>query len=462
VSRVSLRLRIALAFALAMAFLLASVGTFLYIRLAADLSRSLDLELHQRAQDLSAVVSAPGARLDDLAATGLVERGESFAQVQRYDGQVLESTSSLGGQPLLRPRELARVRHRAVALDRSGVHGLDEPARLLAIPVGGTRRPAVLTVGATLQNRAEALDSLRNQLFIGGPVTLLAASIGGYLLAGAALRPVEAMRQRAATISASGPGQRLPLPHTRDELARLGATLNDMLARLEASVDRERNFVADASHELRTPLALLKTELELALRHPRPATELQAAIESAMEETDRLARLADDLLLIARADQGRLPVHLQHLNLRDVITRVTATFAARAATQHRSLSVDVDGEAAVTGDPLRLEQALRNLLDNAFVHGTGAIQMRVNSRTDTVELHVTDEGPGFPVDYLPHAFERFSRSDTARSSGSTGLGLSIVAAIAEAHNGTAHAANRTTSGADLWLTLPGTRIGSPT
>jgi heavy metal sensor kinase len=451
VSRVPLRLRLALAFALAMTFLLAIVGAFLYVRLAADLSRSLDLELHQRAQDLSAVVSAPGARLDDPSAARLVERGESFAEVQRYDGRVLESTRSLARQPLLRPAELARVRHAAVVLDRSGVHGLDEPARLLAVPAGG----AVLVVGATLENRAETLASLRTQLFIGFPVTLLAASVGGYLLAGAALAPVEAMRRRAATIST---GRRLPLPRARDELARLGATLNDMLARLEASVERERNFVADASHELRTPLALLKTELELALRRPRTAAELRAAIESAMREADRLARLADDLLLIARADQDRLPVCPQPLNLGDVVTRVTAAFAARAESQHRGLSADVDDDAVVTADPLRLEQALRNLLDNAFVHGAGAIQVRVTGRAGTVEVHVTDEGPGMPADYLPHAFERFTRPDVARGSGGTGLGLSIVAAIAEAHGGTAHAANRPTGGADLWIALPGDRL----
>ncbi|MGH3375674.1 MAG: ATP-binding protein [Actinoallomurus sp.] len=452
-SRLPIRWRLALAFAFAMAFLLVAVGAFVYLRLAADLSDSLDLDLRQRSQDLTTLVDAPGARLDSSTAPGLVERGESFAQVQDFGGHVLESTSSLGGVPLLRPQELAQVHHSPLFLSRPGVHGLDEPARLLATPVGGGRRPAVLIVGATLENRTEALRSLRTQLFIGGPVTLLATSLGGYMLAGGALRPVEAMRRRVATISAGEPGQRLPLPGARDELGRLGAMLNAMLARLEASMDRERNFVSDASHELRTPLALLKTELELALRRPRSEDELRRAIESATEETDRLARLADDLLRIARADQGRPLLRPEPVDLREIATRVAAPFGVRAAAQGRSLFVDSDGEAVITGDPLRLEQAIGNLLDNALVHGTGSIRVRVTMADGTAELHVTDAGPGLPVEYLPRAFERFTRPDNTRSGGA-GLGLSIVAAIANAHGGTAHASNHASGGAHLRLNLP--------
>src|SRR5207249_8286682 len=165
----------------------------------------------------------------------------------------------------------------------------------------------VLVVGATLQDRAETLASFRNELLIAGPIALLVASGVGYLLAGLSLRPVESMRRRAAAISAETPGERLPVPRTGDELQRLGETLNEMLDRLEAGLERERAFVADAGHELRTPLALLRTELEVALRSPDSVEELKEAIRRASSETDRLSQLAEDLLLIARSDRGGLP-----------------------------------------------------------------------------------------------------------------------------------------------------------
>ena len=157
--------------------------------------------------------------------------------------------------------------------------------------------------------RDESLERLRRELLLGSPLALLLATIAGYLLAGAALRPVEAMRRKASAISAQTPGSRLPVPSARDEVSRLAETLNDMLERLETAFEHERRFVADASHELRTPLALLRTELELALRHPRSREELEDALRSAAEETERLTALAADLLLIARADQGAVPIN---------------------------------------------------------------------------------------------------------------------------------------------------------
>ena len=155
--------------------------------------------------------------------------------------------------------------------------------------------------------------NLRTILLIGGPVALLLASLAGYAVSGTALRPVEAMRRRAAEISAAEPDQRLPLPEANDELRRLGETLNQMLGRLEAALERERTFVDDASHELRTPLAMHKTELELALRYAKTPEEMRAAIASAIVEVDRLSALAEDLLVLARSEQGKLALHLRRV-----------------------------------------------------------------------------------------------------------------------------------------------------
>src|SRR5207253_9211938 len=219
------------------------------------------------------------------------------------------------------------------------------------------------------------------------------AIAAGYLLAAAALRPVEAMRRRAAAITASTPGTRLPVPSSRDEISKLAETLNDMLQRLEAAFEHERRFVADASHELRTPLALLRTELDLALRRPRSHRELEEALRSAAEETERLSRLAEDLLLIARSDQGSLPVQRETLSARGLLADAAERFAGRAATLGREVHVE-PADAYADADPVRASQALVNLVDNALTHGSGTVELAVEQRDGFVELHVRDEGNG--------------------------------------------------------------------
>ena len=222
--------------------------------------------------------------------------------------------------------------------NRSAVPGLDEPSRFLATPFmkGDTR--FVLVVGATRENRAETLASLRDELLIAGPIALLVATGAGYLLAGLSLRPVDSMRRQAALISAERPGERLPVPHTRDEVERLGETLNAMLGRLEAALARERDFVADAGHELRTPLALLRTELELALRHADSAEELREAVRRSSAEVDRLAQLAEDLLLLARSHGAACRCGSSRSRPRTCSRRVASRFEWRAQAAGRPLS----------------------------------------------------------------------------------------------------------------------------
>jgi signal transduction histidine kinase len=215
-----------------------------------------------------------------------------------------------------------------------------------------------------------------------------------------------------------------------------------MLARLEAGLERERDLVADAGHELRTPLAALRTELELALRHGGTAEQLREAIARSAAEVDRLTQLAEGLLLIARSDRGALPLQLQEV----VVDELFAAVLRRVDWRGKRV-VALPSGATVHGDRLRLEQALVNLVDNALRYGGESVEL--SSRGS--ELHVTDDGPGFPSDFVERAFDRFSRADTARGRGGAGLGLAIVRTIAQAHGGSAHAANGPT---DVWIVLP--------
>jgi heavy metal sensor kinase len=453
-SRLPIRIRVTAAFALAMAAVLAGSGWFLYARLDSHLALALDRELQLRGQDLATLVHQSNTSLASDSGGSLVEQGESYAQLVDTRGRVIDATKPLGPARLLTPTELVAARLHAIYTSRNAVRGLNEPSRLLALPVTRAGRRLVLVVGATSQNNAETLASFRDELLIAGPIALLLASLAGNALAGVSLRQVERMRRRAAAISAETPGERLPVPQTGDELERLGKTLNAMLDRLEDALERERDFVADAGHELRTPLALLRTELELALRHGDSEQELREAIRSSSQEVDRLTQLAEDLLLIARSDRGKLPLRVEMLDPAELFASVTSRFQWRAEAAERSVASVCDPGARLRGDRIRLEQALANLVDNALRHGQGDVHLSATVGDGALELHVTDDGGGFSPDFLARAFERFTHGRRGRDGAGTGLGLAIVSAIAKAHAGEAHAANRADGGADVWLVLP--------
>ena len=444
-SRIPIRLRLTLAFTLVMAVVLAGMSFFVYARVGSALLSSMDQSLRSQVVDVSRLDRGRSLDLDSAAGGGV-------AQVIRSDGHVM--TSDPPGLPvLLGVAELRRV-VRGERILRSGpLPGLRERWRVLELPTTVRNAPGALVVAKSFESRNETLDHLLGELLLAGPLALVLAALAGYGLAAAALRPVERMRVRAEAISASTPGRRLPEHDSRDEISRLAETLNEMLSRLEAAFAHERRFVADASHELRTPLALLKAELEVALRRPRTHDELEQALRSASEETDRLARLAEDLLLIARSDAGGLPIRRERIAAADLLQLVAGRFAGVAGEQGRTLEVLPANGLVLDVDPVRLEQALGNLVGNALAHGGGRIVLSARPRAGLVELHVEDEGLGFPADFISGAFDRFSRSNEARTAGGSGLGLSIVELIARAHDGVAGAANRREGGADVWIAV---------
>src|SRR3954451_845927 len=452
--RLPVRVRMATAFAVAMAVVLAATGLYVYTRVGDDLNQALDQDLRLRGQDLSVVVAHRAAPLTAESGGRVIERGESFAQLLDARGRVVDAPRPVGRQPLVDAAEVRRALRSATFVDRPSVPGLDEPARLLALSGSRDGRPFVLVVGGTRENRAETLGSLRTKLLIAGPVALLLAIGLGYLLAGTGLRAVDAMRRRAADISADRPGERLPVPPANDELRRLGTTLNEMLARLGDALERERSFVADAGHELRTPLALLRAELDYALQHAEDEAELREALAEASAETDRLVQLAAGLLLIAGSDRQRIPLKLEAIDARQLLESVRNRFEWRAREAGRALEVEAAGGLTFSGDRLRLEQALGNLVENALRHGGGRIRVEAGERDGRVELRVSDEGDGFPDSFVESAFDRFTRSDPAHGGGGAGLGLAIVDAMARAHGGTATVRDGVSPRTEVALDLP--------
>lgn len=409
-SRLSVRWRLTLAFAAVMGCVLAATGLFVTQRIEANLDSALNTSLQAQASALATLAQQSDTGLAEARLTRVGGDQLQVAQLLNAKGEVIDATAGVRQRPLLGPSDLAQARQGGVLVNPTLPNG--ELVRLLAVPIRAQEQGLIAVVGQSLEDRDEAIRDLTNVLLIGGPVALLLSSLAGYVLIGAALRPVEEMRRR------------------------------------------ERAFIADASHELRSPLAMLRTELELMARDRPGGAELEAATASAIEETERLGRLAEDLLMLSRADQKQLQSHRTALSLDEVGVAAVARARRRAAS---NLTIEFEGDAAlphVLADRNRVGQALDNLLDNAIRHATKEVELATRVNGSSVELHVLDDGPGFAPEFLPRAWDRFSRGDAARTEDGAGLGLSIVSAIATSHGGGVGAANRPLGGADVWISLP--------
>lgn len=425
-ARWPLRLRVALAFLGTTAVALAGLGVFVQLRVSEALDERLQDTLSAEADRLTALPDS--ARADAVRALG----GEVHAQALTADGEVRASSRLVAG-PLLGSTSADSIRTgyhdsnvtlfdddeaNEEAADEAGDE-LDSERERASLLVRRTD-DGYLVVATSRGDTDEALAQLRNQLLIGGPLALLVAGGLGYAVAGAGLRPIERLRARAATISSRTAGERLPLPTADDELRRLAITLNAMLDRLDDGLQRERRFAAETSHELRTPLTLMRIEIELALAQPRTPEELTQALHSVNDEVLRLIALAENVLEPASAKEGGLRIDARPVDLVALADGVAHRF--RAAAGDRAVSLIAPRPVQIQGDPIRLDRALSNLVDNALRHGAGEITIEIRATEVGASLTVTDQGPGFPVD------------DT--SPPADGLGLSIVREIARAHGGT--------------------------
>ncbi|GLZ55942.1 ATP-binding protein [Actinomycetospora sp. NBRC 106378] len=455
-----LRVRLTLGFTLGVFLLIAVVGLGFVLQLRTSLHATLDVGLASRAATLTEQYGTGG-----LAALRTF-RDEEPVQVLGTDGRVVLASPDLGTRPVLDRRALDDLVAGRVEGDGSlafTVEDHDESTRYRAAWL--SRADGLVLVVGTGTDIADTADEhVDVGLLVGGPIAAVLAGAGAWWLSGAALRPVERMRRQSADLAEHDDGTHLAVPATRDEIAALAVTLNSLLDRQRQSLaqerqalERERGFVADASHELRTPLATLRAELELAARPGRGRDDLAEAVTSAATETERLIRLAEDLLTLARADGDSL-LRVRRADL----TRVAAD-AARAATavgDARDVDIVVESPPRLEADldPDRIRQALDNLLANALRHSPdhGLVTVTLTDHDGSVALAVGDDGPGFPPEFLPHAFERFRRADSARarSDGGSGLGLAIVETIAAAHGGSAHAQNRATGGALVTIEFP--------
>lgn len=398
----------------------------------------------------SAEVQLPGLPFSVAAPNSSV----TAAQILRSNGTVVESFGLPVSAPLLSASQSNSAASHELTI-RKYLH--KNPTLLLAEPVPGSNR-RIAVVGASLRNINSSIMRVKVELALFGTLLVLIAGLAAWILSGAALAPVSKMRRQVEEIFELGQWSSLEIPRTRDEIAHLAKTLSELLRRLEESVSRQRGFVTVAGHELRTPLAILKGELELAQKSDRTESELRSAVVAALDETDRIIRLSEQLLLLARKDEGASIVTLEMKEISPLLSRSIDDFSSVAKERGVSLLLECDESVICAIDESALRQIMANLLSNSLRYSPSGAIIKVTCKyePDSIVLVVKDQGPGFPSDFIPLAFERFTRADEHRdrASGGAGLGLAIVKSLVEAMNGKILASNATLGGAQLTIKFP--------
>ncbi|MCZ7424875.1 HAMP domain-containing sensor histidine kinase [Micromonospora sp. WMMA1949] len=432
--RLGLRARLLALGVLGLAVGFAFGGTLLVGALGWTLQRSVDEEA-LRTADAVALLTAEDALPDPLPVAG----GQLRVQVVDAQGRIRAASIDADRLvPMLGPDELRPGQRQRLVVDgrRAGMPG---PVRVVTVPAGTPQEPRTVLVAKSLTDVRHSLRVVRNLLLVGFPLLVAGLGLVAWRVVGATLRPVEQLRSGAAEITGRAGAERLPVPAGQDEIHRLAVTLNDMLDRLAASRDRQRAFVADAAHELRSPLTNMRTELEVA-RRLGDDTDWPAVADDLLADTERLSRLVDDLLLLARLDEqdGRSspvgPVELGEL-LRGV--------AARYPSPPVRLTPP-DVPRWVEGDAGELRRVLVNLVDNALRHASSTVELTVSGPDGAYHLiTVTDDGPGIPAADRERVFARFTRLDDARArdAGGAGLGLAIVRELVRRAGGTVELAD---------------------
>jgi signal transduction histidine kinase len=418
----------------------------------------LDLVLYQSL--LSGVDDATAARVRNIAAalqsnspndldSTLFATDQHVVAIQLIapDGKVITRSGSAPKAPILPPTDFDHNLRRGIPDDAIATDDMRMSGQKVNTPTGDY---TVLVGGGSEAVEATA-RTVALLLACGAPIIVAVAAGASYWLVRRSLQSVDAIRQRVAEISASDLAERVPVPANRDEISALAVTMNEMLARLEAGHNAQQRFVGDASHELRSPLATIISGLEVAEAYPE-LLDTELAVNTLLPEAQRMSALIEDLLLLARADERNLLLHRAEVALDDL-----AEVEAARARREAGCTIDTDIHPAhLTGDPAAMSRMIRNLVDNAIHHANSLIAIEVSSRNGTVNLCISDDGPGIAPAERVRVFERFVRldSDRSRSSGGAGLGLAIVAEVVAAHGGTVTIDERAGGGTKIIVTLP--------
>jgi signal transduction histidine kinase len=431
--RRSLRGRLTLTAAAGLAVALAGLAALLMTTLSLELQTGTDNSARQTGREVAALVDA-----NRLPNPVPVAAGIAVVQVVDAQGRIVAASAGADRLvPLLPTAQAATLgRSRDGTMLDGRPFGLPELLRVVAVP--GKQGETVI---AAVSDEAvhDTLTTVEHVLLVATPLLLLLMIWVSWLITGSTLRPITALRRGAEQVTAAGGPQGLPVPEARDEVHSLAVTLNDMLSRLAAAQQRQRRFVSDTAHELRSPIASMRTQLEVALDHPE-SQEWKETARDVLADTMRLSRLAEDLLALARLEEGggQARVAGSPVDVAALVGKLPAEYA------HAPVAVVADAPAPclVTGDAEALRRMLVNLVDNAVRYARSRVTVAAHPAGDSVLVTVTDDGPGIPAPQAERAFERFTTLDDARARRDgdvtgAGLGLAIVRATALAHGGRA-------------------------
>jgi heavy metal sensor kinase len=456
--RLPIRARLTAWYVVLLAAIIVGLGTFVVLQLRADLQETIDSEVRASSVQIAHAYSREGAEdFRDVSATVLT-LGGSVAQVLDPNGRVLMSYGHLAAERPIAPAS-ARADALAGEVRLVTVHlgPRDQRFRARVTPVRRLGRERVLVVAESLHKVDVSVHRVLVLLLLAGPAALLATALGGWWLARKALLPVGRMTAKAEEIGIDRLHERIAPPRTADEIGRLALTLNAMLDRLEQGVQEKHRLIGDASHELRTPLAAMRSEIDVSLMLDDLSPAARTVLESAREEVDRMSRIVENLLTLARVDEGRLELLTTRVNLGEAIEAAARPLRGLATAKQVNLEVKGDSLDA-KADPQRLDQALRNLIENAikFTPAGGEVKVTTWRHNGEVGFTVADNGRGIPPDARPHVFDRFYRVDTARGrdGGGSGLGLAICREIALAHGGRIWVESQEGKGSAFTLALP--------
>ncbi len=464
-----MRFRLTLWYTLALSLALLSFGLLTYVLLRYQLLRHHDGALRESAAEVERVL----ALQEDCARLTAVQR----ARLDRIGHLVLFHETGGENRVFYRSPDSPGARFPFAAYSDSfpgGPAGRFDtvPARaprlrMYSVPYRSRAgRRGIIHVMEGLGDLVAPLAGLRFAFLLMAPVAVVVSAAGGYWLARRALAPVDEVTRRAREIEAGSLSRRLPAPKADDEIGRLVETLNQMIGRLESSFEGMQRFTADAAHELRGPLATMKGALDVALTRPRDADEYRVALQSVGEDVDRLRSITEDLLVLARADAGRLEIVKTPLRLDVLAAEVVESLGHRAAEHEVILAARCPAPVLMLGDERWLRQLVFNLCDNAIKFSArrtaagdrAAVDVEVTASESAAHLAIADSGPGIPEEAIDRIFERFFRADEARGRGrhteGSGLGLAIAAWIVEAHGGSIRVENLPEGGARFRVSVP--------
>jgi heavy metal sensor kinase len=453
-----LKIRLTLWYTLSLGFILVLFATFLYLQMRRGLINQLDAALNLAANQALINLAAAGDRLtlhtgENNPGAARTLNDDFVIHLIAPDGTIWETLTS--------DDEVPHFPVQPPGYNTLRIGG--EPWRVYSKPVQTSRVNGLIQVAQELEPLNRTLANLQAQLLLGLPLALLLAGVGGFFLASRALHPIDTMTRTAQAISATDLDQRMHYRGPADEVGRLAQTFDIMLDRLQAAFVRERRFTGDAAHELRTPLTALKGRIGVTLSRKRTPADYEETLQDMEQQVDRLIRLSQDLLFMARLEQGQTQPMSEKFVLDEFVDAVVDQIRPLAATKSITLTQSVPSHLIVQGDMDLLIRLFLNLLDNAikYTPSGGRVSVTAVSQKETTAIAIADSGPGIPAAHLPHLFERFYRVDSDRSrwlhpngSGGTGLGLAIAYEIARTLHGSLTVDSTVGTGTTFMLLLP--------